>query len=207
MKVVLFNGSMNPKGNTNRALEEVAKTLNEQGIETEILCIGNKPIRDCIACGGCAGKYKCVFNDDVANEWIEKARQADGVVFGSPVYFAHASGRLMSVMDRMFYAGRNAFKQKVGACVAVARRAGCTAAFDEMNKHLSISGMIIPCSTYWNMAFGRAPGECGLDLEGMQTMQNLALNMAWVLKSLDLAKREGLKAPNLNDSVRTHFIR
>lgn len=207
MKVLLFNGSYNPNGNTNTMLREIEKELNAEGIETEVLSIGGKPIRDCIACGGCAGKGKCVFNDDVANEWIEKARQADGFVFGSPVYFAHASGRLLSVMDRMFYAGGDAFRQKVGACVAVARRAGCTSAVDEMNKHLSISGMIIPCSTYWNLAYGRTPGECLKDAEGMNTMRNLAKNIAWVLKCLELGKNSNLPAPTLDSSVKTHFIR
>lgn len=207
MKVILFNGSMNPNGNTNAALRVIEKELNNEGIETEVLCIGGKPIRDCIACGGCVGNGKCIFDDDVANEWIEKAKNADGFVFGSPVYFAHASGRLLSVMDRMFYAGGNVFKQKVGACVAVARRAGCIEAVEDMNKHLSISGMIVPCSTYWNMAFGRMPNECLKDEEGLQTMRNLAKNMAWVLKCLELGKKSGIPAPQLELGVRTNFIR
>ncbi len=207
MKVLLFNGSMNANGNTNQALREIEKVLNAEGIETEVLCIGGAPVRDCIACGGCSKIGKCVFDDDVVNGWVEKARQADGFVFGSPVYYAHASGRILSAMDRMFYSGKSAFKQKVGACIAVARRAGCITAVDDMNKHLSISGMIIPSSTYWNMAFGRTPGECNRDEEGMQTMRNLAKNMAWILKCIDLGKANGITAPEIDESKKTHFIR
>lgn len=207
MKVLLFNGSMNPNGNTNLALREIEKELNAEGVETEVLCIGGKPVRDCIACGGCVGKGKCIFEDDVANEWIAKAREADGFVFGSPVYFAHASGRILSIMDRMFYAAGDAFKQKVGACISVARRAGTIQAVEDMNKHLSISGMIVPCSTYWNMAFGRNPGECTADAEGMQTMRNLAKNMAWIMKCIELGKKSNLNPPTLDLSQKTHFIR
>ena len=207
MKVVLFNGSMNPNGNTNSMLRVMEKVFNDEGIETEVLCIGGKPVRDCIACGGCFGKGKCVFDDDVANLWLEKAKEADGIVFGSPVYFAHASGRLLSIMDRMFYASGGALAQKVGACVAVARRAGTIQAIEDMNKHLTISGLIVPSSTYWNLGYGRNAGEFEKDAEGIQTMQNLAKNMAWVMKCLNLGKSSGLPAPELNNSIRTNFIR
>lgn len=207
MKVLLFNGSIHQNGNTATALAEIAKQLNSEGIETEILSVGAKPIRDCIACGGCVGKGKCVFDDDVANEWLEKAKNADGFVFGSPVYYAHASGRLLSIMDRMFYAGKSVFKQKVGASVAVARRAGTTSALDDINKHLLISGMFVVGSSYWNVAFGRSAGECTGDGEGMQTMQNLAKNMAWALKCFDLGKKSNIMPPELPESIKTHFIR
>ena len=207
MKVVLFNGSMNPNGNTNSMLRVMEKVFNDEGIETEVLCIGGKPVRDCIACGGCFGKGKCVFDDDVANLWLEKAKEADGIVFGSPVYFAHASGRLLSIMDRMFYASGGALAQKVGACVAVARRAGTIQAIEDMNKHLTISGLIVPSSTYWNLGYGRNAGEFEKDAEGIQTMQNLAKNMAWVMKCLNLGKSSGLPAPELNNSIKTNFIR
>ena len=207
MKVVLFNGSMNPNGNTNSMLRVMEKVFNDEGIETEVLCIGGKLVRDCIACGGCFGKGKCVFDDDVANLWLEKAKEADGIVFGSPVYFAHASGRLLSIMDRMFYASGGALAQKVGACVAVARRAGTIQAIEDMNKHLTISGLIVPSSTYWNLGYGRNAGEFEKDAEGIQTMQNLAKNMAWVMKCLNLGKSSGLPAPELNNSKRTNFIR
>lgn len=198
---------MNSNGNTNSMLRVMEKVFNDEGIETEVLCIGGKPVRDCIARGGCFGKGKCVFDDDVANLWIEKAKEADGIVFGSPVYFAHASGRLLSIMDRMFYASGGALAQKVGACVAVARRAGTIQAIGDMNKHLTISGLIVPSSTYWNLGYGRNAGEFEKDAEGIQTMQNLAKNMAWVMKCLNLGKSSGLPAPELNNSIRTNFIR
>lgn len=207
MKVILFNGSLKPNGNTYTALHEVEKVLNVEGIETEILNIGGKPIRDCIACGGCEKTGRCVFDDDVANEWIEKMKSADGVVFGTPVYYAHASGRLQAIMDRMFYAGAKAFEHKVGAVIAVARRAGTTFALDNLSKYLLDSNMIMPGSSYWNMAFGRTPGECEKDLEGMQTMRNLARNMAWVLKCLEVGKKNGIEVPILEREHKTHFIR
>ena len=197
MKVALFNGSMRPNGNTNFALEEIAKVLNEENIETEILQIGNKPIRDCIACGGCATTGKCVFNDDVANEWIEKMKTADGFVIGSPVYFAHASGRLLSILDRVFYAGKKHFAGKVGASIVVARRAGGTFSQDCINKHLLLSNVIVASSTYWNITYGKEPGEVLKDEEGMQTMRNLARNIAYVLKCLQAGKESGIMPPQL----------
>ena len=206
MKVLLFNGSIHENGNTATALREMEKIFREQGLETEILNIGNKQIRDCIACGACAGKGKCVFNDDVANEWIEKARSADGFVFGAPVYFANAAGRLLSIMNRMFYAGKSAFEHKVGASVAVARRAGTIQAVNEMNEYMFISNMVVPGSTYWNIAYGRTAGECAQDAEGMQTMRTLANNMAWLLNSIDIAKKTGLEYPKKEQPLKTNFI-
>lgn len=207
MKVILYNGSFNPKGCTNTALEEVAKVLQKEGIETEILCIGSKPIRDCIACGGCAGKGKCVFNDDVANEWIEKAKTADGFVFGSPVYYAHASGRLLAVMDRMFYAGKENFKNKPACAITVARRAGTTNSYDDINKYFGINNMPQVSSSYWNMVFGRVPEDIKHDEEGLQTMRNLALNMAWLLKSIEAGKKAGLLPPQQETTYHTNFVR
>ena len=207
MKVILFNGSMNEQGNTYYALHEIEKILNNEGIETELLCIGNKPIRDCIACGGCVGKGRCVFNDDIANEWLGKMEKADGFIFGTPVYFAHASGRLQSIMDRMFYANKKVFAHKVGAVVSIARRAGTTFAVDNLNKYLLMSNVIIPGSTYWNVVFGRTPGESQGDAEGMQTMRNLAKNMAWVMKCLEVGKYSNLLPPDLEYDAKTHFIR
>lgn len=207
MKVVLFNGSYKPNGNTFRALSEIAKTLNDEGIETEICHIGGKPIRDCIACGACQKIKKCIFDDDVANEWLKKAKEADGVIFGTPVYYAHASGRLQSVMDRMFYSSGGALSHKIGACVAVARRAGAVSALDDIEKHMTISNMIVVGSSYWNVAFGREPGECEQDLEGMQTMRNLARNMAWLLKCVDLGKQNNINPPLVEYGNRFNFIR
>lgn len=207
MKVLLFNGSPRANGCTFTALSEIAAVLNAQGIETEILQIGNKPIQDCIACGGCSGKYKCVFNNDPVNEWIEKASGADGFVFGTPVYYAHPSGRVLSAMDRMFYAGGKNFAQKPAAVIASARRAGTTATLDAISKHLSISQMPIISSTYWNMVHGNTPEETRKDLEGMQTMRNIGLNMAWILKCIEAGKNAGISAPQTDKIVRTNFIR
>ena len=207
MKVLLFNGSPRKMGCTFTALSEIANVLNEEGIETEILQIGNKPIQDCIACGGCEETGKCVFSDDTANEWIEKAKSADGFVFGTPVYYAHPSGRILSVMDRMFYAGGENFAHKPAAVIASARRAGTTASLDAIGKYLGISEMPVVSSTYWNMVHGSAPEDVKKDLEGMQTMRNIGKNMAWMLKCIEAGKREGITAPQTEHSARTNFIR
>lgn len=195
MKVLLFNGSPRANGCTFTALTVIADVLNSQGIETEILQIGNKPVQDCIACGGCAEKGICVFSNDPVNEWIEKAKSADGFVFGTPVYYAHPSGRILSAMDRLFYAGGNNFAHKPAAVVASARRAGTTATLDAIVKHLSISQMPIISSTYWNMVYGNTPDETKQDLEGMQTMHNLGENMAWILKCIEAGKQLGIDVP------------
>lgn len=207
MKVLLFNGSPRANGCTFTALSEIAGVLNAHGIETEILQIGNKPVQDCIGCGGCAGKYKCVFSNDCANEWIEKAKTADGFVFGTPVYYAHPSGRILSVMDRLFCAGGKYFKQKPAAVIASARRAGTTATLDAISKHLGISQMPIISSTYWNMVHGNSPEQVRQDLEGMQTMRNVGENMAWILKCIEAGKQVGVTAPQTEISARTNFIR
>lgn len=207
MKVILFNGSYDKNGCTNAALTEISRTLNEEGIETEILHIGSNPIRDCIACGGCAETYHCAFNDDVANSWIDKAKEADGFIFGTPVYYAHASGRLMSVMDRMFYAGSSAFRFKPAAAISVARRAGTTNAYDDINKYFGINHMPQVSSSYWNLVFGKTPEEVLEDKEGLQTMRNLGKNMAWLLKCIESGKNQGINAPTLENVVRTNFIR
>lgn len=207
MKVLLFNGSPKEHGCTFTALSEIAKALGGQGIETEILYAGNKPVRDCIACGGCKTGDKCVFADDCVNEWIEKAKSADGFVFGTPVYYAHPSGRILSLMDRMFYAGGRHFAHKPAAVVASARRAGTTAALDALSKYLGISQMPIISSTYWNMVHGNSPEEVKQDLEGMQTMRNIGLNMAWILKCIEAGKQAGISVPEAEKSVRTNFIR
>ncbi|MDE5618846.1 MAG: flavodoxin family protein [Clostridia bacterium] len=207
MKVLLFNGSPRAGGCTFTALKEIEKILNSENIETEILQIGNKPVQDCIGCGGCAGKGKCVFAGDNINDWIEKAATADGYIFGTPVYYAHPSGRILSAMDRMFYAAGAHFAHKPAAVIASARRGGTTATLDTITKHLTISQMPVISSTYWNMVHGNTPQETVQDLEGMQTMRNLARNMAWILKCIEAGKKFGITAPKAERNARTNFIR
>lgn len=207
MKVILFNGSPRANGCTFTALLEIASVLNAQSIETEIVQIGNKPIQDCIGCGGCANKGKCVFSNDCVNEWIEKAKSASGFIFGTPVYYAHPSGRMLSAMDRLFYAGGKYFKHKPAAVIASARRAGTTATLDTMSKYLGITQMPIISSTYWNMVHGNSPEETRQDLEGMQTMRNIGENMAWILKCIEAGNQLGVAKPQTETIVRTNFIR
>ena len=207
MKVLLVNGSPRAAGCTFTALSEVAKTLEEEGIEAEIFQLGAKPVQDCIACMQCRhGGGKCVF-DDVANELIEKAKGADGFVFGSPVYYAHPTGRLQSVLDRAFYVGGYAFAGKPGASVVSARRGGTAASFDVVNKYFGITGMPVVSSTYWNMVYGKTPEEVRQDAEGMQTMRNLARNMAYMLKCFEAGRRAGIEPPAMERAFQTNFIR
>ena len=193
MKVLLLNGSSNLKGCTYTALEEIAKTLQEEGIDTEIFQIGAEPLRDCIGCGGCSKGNGCVFRDDCVNEFVEKAKEADGFVFGTPVYYAHPSGRIMSFLDRAFYSGGAAFRFKPGMAVASARRAGTTASLDAINKYFGINQMPTVGSTYWNMVHGNCPEEVRQDLEGLQTMRNAAKCMAWMLNVLRLERHKTLR--------------
>lgn len=206
MNVLMLNGSPKANGNTNAALLEVGRTLENEGISYEIFQMGTKPVRDCIGCGQCSEKG-CVFTDDDVNEFIAKAKEADGFVFGTPVYYAHPSGRILSFLDRAFYAGGAAFRFKPGASVAVARRGGSSASFDCLNKYFGIAQMPVVGSTYWNMVYGRVPGEAEQDLEGMQTMQNLAKNMAWMMKCFELGRKNGIALPDTSAVVRTDFIR
>ena len=166
MKVLMLNGSAKSQGNTYRALYEVGEQLKKEGIDYEIFQIGADPIRDCIGCGQCGAKGCCIFDDDKVNEFVEKAKEADGFVFGSPVYYAHPSGRILSFLDRAFYSGKKAFEYKPGASVAVARRGGTSATFDVLNKYFGISQMPVAGSTYWNLVHGRVPGEAEHDAEG-----------------------------------------
>ncbi|MDY5871240.1 MAG: flavodoxin family protein [Suilimivivens sp.] len=206
MKVLLINGSPNEKGCTYTALSEVAATLNENGVETEIASIGKQPIRGCIGCGGCAGKRRCVFGDDIVNSMIEKMEQADGLIIGSPVYFASPNGNLMSMLDRFFYAG-GCFAHKPAAAVASARRAGTTVTLDDMNKYFGIRQMPVVSSTYWNMVHGSKPEDVKKDEEGLQTMRNLGRNMAWLLKCIAAGKENGVEPPMSENTNRTNFIR
>lgn len=204
-KVLLINGSPHKDGNTYLALNEVAKTLNEQGIETEIAWIGVKPVRGCIACGTCHEKDngKCVFNDDICNEMIEKINAADALVVGSPVYYGQPAGQVLALIQRAFYAGAKV-NNKPAAAVAVCRRGGATAALQTMMMPFQLKNMPLVTSQYWNIVYGMNKGEAKLDVEGMQTMRQLARNMAWLLKSNDKAQ---LPQPEMEEWQGMHFIR
>lgn len=206
MKVLLVNGSPRTKGCTYTALQEVANTLNQQGIETEIFQVGAKPICGCIGCGVCSKTGKCFMND-VVNEFVEKAASADAFVFGSPVHYAAASGSITSFLDRAFYSGGSVFADKPGAAVVSCRRGGATATFDQINKYFTICNMPIVSSQYWNMVHGNTPEEVVQDEEGMQTMRTLASNMAWLLKCIEAGKKAGIAMPVREEKLRTNFIR
>ena len=201
----MLNGSAKANGNTYRSLLEVGKQLEKEGIEYEIFQIGGEPVRDCLGCGQCSEKG-CVFDDDKVNEFTAKAKEADGFVFGTPVYYAHPSGRIMAFLDRAFYSSGASFAFKPGASVAVARRGGTTASFDAMNKYFGICQMVVG-STYWNQVHGAVPGEAEEDAEGLQTMRNLARNMAWMLKCFEAGKAAGVALPQTERDYKTNFIR
>ena len=205
MKVLLLNGSPRPNGNTAAALNEMKKIFEENGVETEIVQVGNKPVRGCIACGKCHEKGKCVF-DDLVNETAPKFAECDGLVIASPVYYASANGTLTAFLDRLFYSSHFDKRMKVGASVAVARRAGTTATFDQLNKYFTICGMPIASANYWNEVHGRAPGEAEADAEGMQTLRMLARNMVFLMQSIALGK-EKFGLPEQENRVFTNFIR
>ena len=205
MKVLLINGSPKAKGNTALALTEMAAVFAREGIEPEIIHVGNQNIRGCVACGGCGRLGKCVF-DDAVNEVAAKFEAADGIVIGSPVYYAGANATLMAFLQRLFYSSRFDKTMKVGASVVVARRGGCSATYDEMNKFFGISGMPIASSQYWNSVHGGAPGEAAQDEEGMQTMRTLARNMAFLMKAIALGK-EKYGLPEKERHAWTNFIR
>ena len=207
MQVLLINGSNHANGCTYTALRQVADVLEAEGISTEIVQLGAAPVRDCIACGGCTGKGRCVFTDDCVNGIIEKAEKADGFVFGTPVYYAHSSGRLLSVLDRAFYAGGAAFAHKPGFAVASARRAGTTASLDAVMKHFTINQMPVVSSTYWNMVHGNTPEEVLQDEEGMQIMRVLGRNMAWLLGCIQAGRQAGLPLPEQETRINTNYIR
>ena len=205
MKVLMVNGSPRAKGNTATALSEMEKIFIEEGIEVETLHIGNMAIRGCVACNGCAKKGACVF-DDIVNEAAPKFEACDGLVVGSPVYYASANATLVAFLDRLFYSTGFDKTMKVGACAVVARRGGASATFDELNKYFTISGMPVASSQYWNSVHGLIPGEAERDAEGLQTMRTLARNMAFLMKSIALGK-EKYGLPAREPSTPTHFIR
>ena len=205
MKVLLLNGSPKANGNTAIALKEMAAVFAQEGVEAEIIHVGNKDIRGCVACGSCGRLGKCVF-DDVVNEVAAKFEAADGLVIGSPVYYAGANATVMALLQRLFYSSHFDKTMKVGASVVVARRGGCSATYDEINKFFGICGMPIAPSQYWNSVHGGAPGEAVLDAEGMQTMRTLAHNMSFLMKSIALGK-EQLGLPEKERHAWTNFIR
>lgn len=206
MKVLLINGSPRKNGNTFVALSEAAKTLEKHGLETEIVHIGVKPVRGCIACGQCAMKQleRCVFDDDICNRITEKLKESDALIVGSPVYYGQPNGSVLSLIQRMFFSAGKFAKNKPAAAVCVCRRGGSTAAFQTMNMAFEMMNMPVVTSQYWNIAYGREPGQAALDVEGMQTMRTMADNMAWLLKKIhtgtpDYPEREPWKG--------MHFIR
>lgn len=205
MKVLMINGSPHENGTTRRALNEVATSLNENGIETEIITVGNKNVSGCLACGACAKLGKCI-TDDIVNVVIEKLKEADGLVVGSPVYYASMNGTLKSLLDRVFF-GKSCFANKPAAAIAVARRAGTTATVDAINKYFTINNMPVVSTQYWNMAFGSNAEQVEQDEEGMQTMRILGLNMAWLLQCIDCGKQNGINPPARENHVKTNFIR
>lgn len=210
MKVLLINGSPHSNGCTYTALEEIAQTLKNEGVSSEIFQIGTKPLAGCIACKVCAEKGQCVFNDKV-NEFLAIAKNFDGFIFGSPVHYAAASGAITSFMDRVFYtnacSGKNLFYLKPAAAIVSARRAGTTAALDQLNKYFTISQMPIISSNYWNMIHGAKPEDVAQDVEGLQIMRTLARNMAWFLKCKEAGEKAGVAVPIIEERVYTNFVR
>ncbi len=203
MKVLLINGSPHPHGNTYLALSEVAKTLQNESIETEILHIGTRPIQGCIACRKCAKTGRCLFNDDVYNRFRDQLPSIDGLIVGSPVYYAGPNGALCALLDRLFFSSSKLLQFKPAASVAVCRRSGATATFDRLNKYFTINNMPIVSSQYWNNVHGREQGEAAQDFEGLQTMRTLGRNMAWLLKKIHHVDPQ---YPQNEDIILTNFI-
>ncbi|MBR4424838.1 MAG: flavodoxin family protein [Oscillospiraceae bacterium] len=205
MKALLINGSPRAAGNTALALETLKTTLEAEGIETELIQVGQLPIRGCVACGKCARTGRCAF-DDAVNAVAPKFQAADGLFVGSPVYYASANATVVAFLDRLFYSTGFDKTMKVGAAIAVARRGGCSATFDELNKYFTIAGMPVVSSQYWNSVHGRSPGEAAQDLEGLQTIRTLGRNAAFLMKSIALG-REAYGLPEKEKRVSTHFVR
>ena len=206
MKILVVNGSPHANGCTYTALCEVAAALEAEGIETEMIQVGAKPVSGCLGCGSCIKTGKCVI-DDVVNDFVEKAKEADGFVFGSPVHYAGASGAITSFMDRAFYGKAAIYADKPAAAIVSCRRGGATAAFEQLNKYFTISNMPIVSSQYWNMVHGNTPEQVRQDLEGLQTMRTLGKNMAWLLKCIQAGKDAGIAKPEREAKVATNFIR
>lgn len=205
-KVLLINGSPNEHGCTYTALREVADTLADNCVETDLVYLGKAPVAGCIACGKCARTGQCIFDDQV-NEILEKIEEYDGIVVGSPVYYAGPSGQICSFLDRLFYSSRGRMAGKLAASVVSCRRGGASAAFDRLNKYFGISNMHIVGSQYWNQVHGNSPDEVCRDEEGLQTMRTLAQNMAWLLKGVEAGREKGITTPGYEKKVNTNFIR
>lgn len=205
MKVIAINGSPKPKGNTYLSLKTVCDELEARGLETEIIHVGNMEIKGCIACGRCKEGY-CVHNNDRLNEIVEKIYEADGLILGSPVYYASIAGTMKSFLDRLFYPNRGRMRLKIGASIAVLRRSGGVTTFDQLNNYFLISEMMIAPSYYWNAIHGGAPGEVSQDLEGVSVLKNLANNMSWMLKIKEYSK-EVFPVPDAEPRAWTNFIR
>ena len=206
MKALLINGSPNEKGCTYTALTEVERTLNKNGIETELLWLGNAPVANCVDCGFCRQQGRCV-HDDAVNRVIDELDSISALVVGSPVYYAYASGQLCSFMDRLFHSCGRRMAGKLGASVVSCRRGGASAAFDRLNKYFTISNMPIVSSQYWNQVHGNTPEEVMQDEEGLQTMRTLAENMAWLIKCIEAGRRAGIELPEYEKRIGTNFIR
>ena len=206
MKVLLLNGSARKNGTTFTALEEISLTLQSEQISTEIFQLGNPDLRDCSGCCACRRMGKCVY-DDIVNEFVAKARMADGFIFGTPVYYAHPSGRILSFLDRAFFSAASAFAYKPAAAVAAARRSGTSASFDFLNKYFTICNMPVVSSQYWNNIYGNGMEQARQDLEGLQTMRLLGHNMAWMLKCIEAGKKSGINHPTPDTKIKTDFIR
>ncbi len=206
MKVLLINGSPNERGCTNRALTEVAETLKKEGVESEILWLGKKPVAGCIACGHCKKEGLCVF-DDLVNEVVRRLDTFDALIVGSPVYYAGPSGQVMAFLDRLFYTAGRRMAGKLGAAVVSCRRGGASAAFDRLNKYFMMNCMPVVSSQYWNQVHGNTPEEVEEDEEGLQTMRTLARETAWLLKNLEAGRAQGISRPAPEPRLRTNFIR
>jgi len=206
MKVILINGSPNKEGCTYTALREVETSLQKHGIETEIIYLGKQPVSGCIACGACQKTGRCAVNDKV-NELLEQLPDTDGIVIGSPVHYAAASGQITSFLDRAFFAGGGRWVNKLGAAVVSCRRGGASAAFDQLNKYFTMNSMPVVASQYWNQVHGFTPDDVQQDLEGLQTMRTLANNMAWLLASVEAGRKAGVPLPEIEETIFTNFIR
>lgn len=206
-RILLINGSPRSDGCTYTALHEVADTLEKNGIKTELIEIGSRPVTGCIACGKCRETGKCVFNDDAVNRISEKLDEYDGIVVGSPVYYAGPSGQICAFLDRLFYSNGGRMAGKIGAAVVSCRRGGASSAFDRLNKYFQISNMVVASSQYWNQVHGNTPDEVRQDIEGMQTMRTLGQNIAWLVKSIQTARDNGVQAPVYEPKTFTNFIR
>lgn len=206
-KILLISGSPRHEGCTYTALREVAMTLEKNGVETELIEIGAKPVAGCIACGKCRSTGKCVFDDDAVNRISEKLDEYDGIVVGSPVYYAGPSGQICAFLDRLFYSSGGRMAGKIGAAVVSCRRGGASAAFDRLNKYFQISNMVVASSQYWNQVHGNTPDEVRQDIEGMQTMRTLGQNIAWLVKSIEAGRKAGIPYPAYEPKTFTNFIR